>query len=101
MMHAKAFTLAAVLAGSLGWTGSAGAAPLSPAPLASDGALIERAAGYCGPGFHPSGPTGHCRVNRYGPSYYRRFGPPPEDRYYRPRPEYRPYGDYRPRRWDY
>ncbi|GAB6842607.1 GCG_CRPN prefix-to-repeats domain-containing protein [Methylorubrum rhodinum] len=100
MMHAKAFTLTAVVAGSLGFMGSAQAAPLSPAPLATgtDGALIERTAGYCGPGFHPNW-RGVCVMNQIGPdgSYRRRGGPygygggygrPRPYGYYRPRPDY-------------
>lgn len=94
MTHAKAFALAAVIAGSLGVAGSAQAAPFSPVPLATatDNALVERTAGGCGPGFHPN-PWGICRPN-WGPRRYW-GGPPPG--YYRPRPFYRPYGYYRPR----
>lgn len=99
MTHAKAFALAAVIAGSLGWAASAQAAPLSPAPLgvAAEGALVERTAGGCGPGFHPN-PWGICRPNLYGPRpYWGRpvYGGPYG--YYRPRPVYRPWGYDRPR----
>lgn len=92
MMHAKAFALAAVVAGSLGWAGSAQALPLTPAPLgAGEGALVERTAGGCGLGFHPN-PWGICRPNLYGPRPY--WGRPVYSGpygYYRPRPVYRPY----------
>ena len=97
MTHAKAFALAAVVAGSLGWGMSAQAAPLSPAPLGvSEGALVERTGGGCGLGFHPN-PWGICRPNLYGPRPY--WGRPVYGGYgyYRPRPVYGPYGYYRPR----
>ena len=102
MTHAKAFALAAVIAGSLGAAGSAQAAPLGPLPLAAPAStLVERTAGGCGPGFHPN-PWGICRPNRWGPRpYWGRpvYGGPYG--YYRPRPLYRPYGYYRPRPYFY
>lgn len=71
----KALVLAAVIAGGLGFVGSA------------------EAAGGCGPGFHPN-PWGVCRPN-FGPgpgwrrpAFYGGYG------YARPRPVYRPYGAY-------
>ncbi|MGV7033294.1 GCG_CRPN prefix-to-repeats domain-containing protein [Methylobacterium symbioticum] len=101
-LPARAFGLAALVAGGLGFAGSAGAAPLAVAPLAGD-AMVQTVAGGCGPGFHPN-PWGVCRPNwgprpYYGPRPYW-GGPRPYWRrpvVYGPRPYYRPYGFYGPR----
>ncbi len=107
MTQAKIFAWAAVVAGSLGWMGSAEAAPFGLAPLGAMGASVERVAGGCGPGFHPN-PWGLCRPNLYGPRPY--WGPPVYGGPFgpvRPRPIFRPYGYdgprpfYRPRPWYY
>lgn len=95
---AKAFGMAAVIAGGLGFASAANAAPIGVAPLAGEG-LVQTVAGGCGPGFHPN-PWGECRPH-WGPRpHWRRpvgygygaygYGPPP-------RPFYRPYGFYGPR----
>lgn len=78
--RAKVLVMAAAIAGGLGLAGSA------------------RAAGGCGPGFHPD-PWGLCRPNRgprpypywRRPAFYGGYG------YGRPWPYYRPSGFYGPR----
>ena len=96
----RTLVLAAIVAGGLGFAGSANAAPLAPAPLAGE-ATVQTVAGGCGPGFHPN-PWGVCRPNwgprpYWGPRAYERrpIGWGPYGRPY-PRP-YRPYGFYGPR----
>ncbi|GJE61899.1 GCG_CRPN prefix-to-repeats domain-containing protein [Methylobacterium trifolii] len=93
--RARAFGMAAVVAGSLGLATAAGAAPLAVQPLSGE-AVVQTVAGGCGPGFHPN-PWGVCRPN-WGPRPY--WGRPigyGAYGYVRPRPVYRPYGFYGPR----
>ena len=100
-MRTKMLGLAAVLAGGLGLTTAATAAPLGLGLAGGhDTALVERVADGCGPGFHQN-PWGRCRPNDRGYGYGgprgyggppRAYGPPRDYGYDRPRPRY--YGGY-------
>ncbi|GAN52359.1 GCG_CRPN prefix-to-repeats domain-containing protein [Methylobacterium radiotolerans] len=64
MMRSKMLGLVATAAAGLATATAANAAPFGYGPPEA-GAVIERVAGGCGPGFHPN-PWGHCRPNDRG-----------------------------------
>lgn len=88
-MMLRMFSAIALVAGAIGFTSAAQAAPITAMPMtgAVDGGLVTKAAGYCGLGYYPDRFTGRCRGNGSIGRGVRRFNGPG----YR-RPYARPYG---------